>query len=82
MEKKQWKNAVFSIITLVLLSLLVFWVFRGHYREIMEHIRAVRFSSLVFLLRLEASINSLRRQCVLFWSGDSFPRLHTGRLLR
>ena len=52
MEKKQWKTAAVSIITLVVLSLLVFWVFRDHYREIMEHIRAMRFSSLVILLSL------------------------------
>ncbi|MGM9600900.1 MAG: YbhN family protein [Faecousia sp.] len=49
MNKKQWKTVVVSVVTLALLSLLVFWVFRDHYQEILQNIRAVSVESLLFL---------------------------------
>lgn len=50
MNKKQWKSVLVSIATLVLLSLLIFWVFRDHYQEIAQNIRAIRAGDLLFLL--------------------------------
>lgn len=50
MGKKRWKTVVVSAATPALLSLLVFWVFRDHFQEIMQNIRAVRADSLLFLL--------------------------------
>lgn len=50
MEKKQWKRVWVSVATLVLLSLLVFWVFRDHYQEIAQNIRTVRAGDLLLLL--------------------------------
>nr|WP_325298451.1 lysylphosphatidylglycerol synthase transmembrane domain-containing protein [uncultured Dysosmobacter sp.] len=50
MNKKQWKSVLVGIATLVLLSLLIFWVFRDHYREITRNIRAVRPGDLPLLL--------------------------------
>lgn len=50
MDKKQWKSVWISIATLALLSLLIFWVFRDHYQEIAQNIRAVRIGGLLLLL--------------------------------
>ena len=50
MGKKQWKTVAVSVATLLLLSLLVFWVFRDHYREILRNIRAVSIPELLLLL--------------------------------
>lgn len=37
MGKKQWKTVAISVDTLLLLFLLVFWVFRDHYQEILRN---------------------------------------------
>lgn len=50
MDKKRWKTVVSSAATLALLSLLIFLVFRKHFQEIMQNIRAVSIGSLLFLL--------------------------------
>lgn len=50
MGKKQWKTVAISVATLTLLSLLVFWVFRDHYQEILQNIRDVSVGPLLFLL--------------------------------
>ena len=50
MDKKRWKTVTISAATLALLSLLVFWVFRDHYQEILQNISAVSVGSLLFLL--------------------------------
>ena len=50
MGKKQWKTVAVSVATLTLLSLLVFWVFRDHYQEILQNIRDVSVGPLLFLL--------------------------------
>lgn len=50
MGKKQWKTVAVSVATLALLSLLVFWVFRDHYREILRNIQAVNLWELLLLL--------------------------------
>ena len=50
MDKKRWKTVAVSAATLALLSLLVFWVFRDHFQEIMQNIRAVSAGSLLLLL--------------------------------
>lgn len=50
MGKKRWKTVAISVATLLLLSLLVFWVFRDHYQEILQNIRAVSPEGLLLLL--------------------------------
>lgn len=50
MDKKRWKSVLVGISTLLLLSLLVFWVFRDHYQEIRQNIQAVRAGDLLLLL--------------------------------
>lgn len=52
MEKKQRENLWTGLAMLVLLPLLMFWVFRGHYQEIWSNIRAVPVSALLLLLGL------------------------------
>lgn len=50
MGKKRWKTVGISVITLILLALLIFWVFRDHYQEILWNIRSVHGGALAFLL--------------------------------
>ncbi|MGM9662369.1 MAG: YbhN family protein [Oscillospiraceae bacterium] len=50
MDKKRWKTVLVSVTTLLLLFLLVAWVFRGQYREIVQNIRAVGAGDLLLLL--------------------------------
>lgn len=50
MGKKQWKTVAISVATLLLLSLLVFWVFRDHYQEILQNIQVVSIPELLLLL--------------------------------
>lgn len=51
MDRNFWKNIWVGIATL-LLSLLIVWVFRNHYREIAQNIRVVRAADLLLLLGL------------------------------
>lgn len=50
MDKKQWKTVAISAATLLLLFLLVIWVFRDHYQEILRNIQAVSIRELLLLL--------------------------------
>ena len=50
MDKKQWKTVAISAATLLLLFLLVIWVFRDHYQEILRNIQAVSIRGLLLLL--------------------------------
>lgn len=50
MDKNSWKNIWTGIATLILLSLLIVWIFRDHYQEIAQNIRAVRAGDLLLLL--------------------------------
>lgn len=52
MDKKQRKSLWTSLAMLIFLPLLVFWVFRGHYQEILDNIRAVHGWELLLLLGL------------------------------
>lgn len=52
MDNKQRKNLWTGLGMLILLPLLVFWVFRGHYQEIWDNIRTVRTGKLLILLGL------------------------------
>ena len=75
MGKKQWKTVAVSVATLLLLSLLVFWVFRDHYQEILRNIQAVSIPELLLLLGMGVAYQMLesavcvtlvRRQLPLF----------------
>jgi len=59
MSKKQWKTVAISVATLLLLSLLVFWVFRDHFQEILQNIRAVSIPELLFLLGMGVAYQML-----------------------
>lgn len=59
MGKKQWKTVAISVATLLLLSLLVFWVFRDHYQEILQNIRAVSIPELLLLLGMGVAYQML-----------------------
>ena len=59
MGKKQWNTVAVSTATLLLLSLLVFRVFRGHYREILQNIRAVSIPELLLLLGMGVAYQML-----------------------
>lgn len=50
MDKKSGKTVLVSVATILILSLLVFFVFRNDYREIIDNIRAVSVPSLCLLL--------------------------------
>lgn len=65
MDKKQWKSVWIGIATLVLLSLLIFWVFRDHYQEIEQNIRTARAGDLLFLLGM-GGIYQLLESAVCF----------------
>ena len=52
MDKKHQKNLWLGAIMLILLPLLVFWVFRDHYQEILNNIRAIPAGALLSLLGL------------------------------
>ena len=41
MKRTQWKTVAVSLLTVLLLLALVFLVFRGHAREILQNLRAV-----------------------------------------
>lgn len=59
MGKKQWKTVAISVATILLLSLLVFWVFRGHYQEILQNIRAVSIPKFLLLLGMGVAYQML-----------------------
>ena len=59
MSKKQWKTVAISVATLLLLSLLVFWVFRDHFQEILQNIRAVSIPKLLLLLGMGVAYQML-----------------------
>lgn len=59
MGKKQWKTVAISVATLLLLSLLVFWVFRNHYQGILRNIRAVSIPELLLLLGMGVAYQML-----------------------
>lgn len=59
MGKKQWKTVAISVATLLLLFLLVFWVFRDHYQEILRNIQAVSIPELLLLLGMGAAYQML-----------------------
>lgn len=59
MDKKHQKNIWVSLAMLILLPLLVFWVFRGHYQEIRDNIRAIPASEALLLLGLGVSYQFL-----------------------
>lgn len=52
MEKKRWKTVSISTITLLILTLLVFLVFREDYKEIVENICSVRITGLMLVVAL------------------------------
>ena len=52
MKKKRWKTVAISMGTLLILSIVVFLVFRGHYQAIAENIALIRITDLMFLLGL------------------------------
>ena len=59
MGKKQWKTIAISVATLLLLSLLVFWVFQDHYQEILRNIQAVNVPELLLLLGMGVAYHML-----------------------
>lgn len=54
MGKKQWKTVAVSAATMLLLSLLIFWVFRDHYQEILQNIQSISILELLLLLGMGA----------------------------
>lgn len=52
MERERWKSIIVSVSTLFVLGLLVFWVFRDDYQEIVENIGSVRVVDLLVLLSI------------------------------
>ena len=59
MGKKQWKTIAISVATLLILSLLVFWVFQDHYQEILRNIQAVNVPELLLLLGMGVAYHML-----------------------
>lgn len=53
MEKRKHRKAVINLITLILLFLLVFWVFRKDYRTITDCLKHISVLGLLLLLSLD-----------------------------
>ena len=76
MDKKQWKTVAISAATLLLLFLLVIWVFRDHYQEILRNIQAVSIRELLLLLGMGLAYQMLESAEYLGKIVKSFETLH------
>nr|CRY95340.1 hypothetical protein [uncultured prokaryote] len=74
MDKKQWKTVAISAATLLLLFLLVIWVFRDHYQEILRNIQAVSIRELLLLLGMGLAYQMLE-SAVCFAMFQDIPQL-------
>ena len=73
MDKKHQKNLWLGAIMLILLPLLVFWVFRDHYQEILNNIRAISAGALLSLLGLGLLYQLLESAASLMLIRSQFP---------
>lgn len=52
MKKQKWKNIAGSLLTVLVIALAVFLVFRGNYQEILQNLRGVSIRGTLFLFAL------------------------------
>ena len=75
MDKKQWKTVAISAATLLLLFLLVIWVFRDHYQEILRNIQAVSIRELLLLLGMGLAYQMLESAVCFAMISPSTPNI-------
>lgn len=81
MDKKQQKNLWVSAAMLILLPLLVFLVFRSHFQEILDQIRAIPAAAVLLLLALGLAYQLLESAASLTLIKSRLPDFSLGQAL-